>query len=82
MKYFFILLLIPLIGYTQKDDDTTLQMIYYQKTLLKKGKIEIYGYSSYDLYWWDESGIGIIYTITNKRKKYKRKTYVDNRWNK
>jgi len=51
--------------------DTTSHMIYYQKSLIKRGKIELYGYTSYDLNWVDESGIGIILTIPNKRKKKK-----------
>jgi hypothetical protein len=44
-------------------------MVYYQKSLIKKGKVELYGYTSYDLAWADESGIGIAITIPNKRKK-------------
>ena len=49
--------------------DTSSYMIYYQKSLIKKGKVELYGYTSYDLAWADESGIGIAITIPNKRKK-------------
>jgi hypothetical protein len=44
-------------------------MIYYQKALLKKRKFEFYLYTSYDLWWEDESGIGLVYTLPNKRKK-------------
>jgi hypothetical protein len=44
-------------------------MIYYQKSLIKKGKVELYGYTSYDLWWADESGIGLLYTLPNRRKK-------------
>jgi hypothetical protein len=47
-------------------------MVYYQKSLIKKGKVELYGYTSYDLWWQDESGIGITLTIPNKRKKKKK----------
>ena len=54
--------------------DTTYQMVYYQKSLIKKGKVELYGYTSYDLWWADESGIGLLYTLPSKRKrKTKRK---------
>ena len=49
--------------------DTSSYMIYYQKSLIKKGKVELYGYTSYDLAWADESGLGIAITIPNKRKK-------------
>jgi hypothetical protein len=48
-------------------------MVYYQKSLIKKGKVELYGYTSYDLWWADESGMGITLTIPNKRKKKKHK---------
>jgi hypothetical protein len=44
-------------------------MIYYQKSLIKKGKVELYGFTSYDLWWADESGVGISYTLPIKRKK-------------
>ena len=53
--------------------DTTSHMVYYQKSLIKKGKVELYGYTSYDLVWANESGIGITITIPNKRKEKKRK---------
>jgi len=32
--------------------DTTSHMVYYQKSLIKRGKIELYGYTSYDLALW------------------------------
>jgi hypothetical protein len=67
MKWLLILLL-PVSVYGQVTD-TTSHMIYYQKGLIKKGKIELYGYTSYDLVWASESGIGITLTIPNKRKK-------------
>ena len=51
--------------------DTTSHMVYYQKSLIKWGKVELYGYTSYDLAWADESGMGITITIPNKRKKKK-----------
>ena len=66
------MILMPVMVYGQSYD-TTYQMIYYQKSLIKKGKFELYGYTSYDLYWADESGVGISITIPNRRKEKKRK---------
>jgi hypothetical protein len=71
MKWLLILLL-PF-SISAQTNDTTYQMVYYQKSLIKKGKIELYGYTSYDLWWADESGMGITITIPNKRKKKKHK---------
>jgi hypothetical protein len=51
-------------------------MVYYQKSLIKRGKVELYGYTSYDLAWADESGMGITITIPNKRKKKKHGTKI------
>ncbi len=68
MKWIFIFLLVPTLLLGQVSD-TTYQMVYYQKILIKKGKVELYGYTSYDLWWADESGIGLLYTLPNKRKK-------------
>jgi hypothetical protein len=67
MKWIFIFLFPVLVS--AQIYDTTYQMIYYQKSLIKKGKIELYGYTSYDLWWADESGIGLLYTLPNRRKK-------------
>jgi hypothetical protein len=67
MKWIFIFLFPVLVS--AQIYDTTYQMIYYQKSLIKKGKVELYGYTSYDLWWADESGIGLLYTLPNKRKK-------------
>ena len=72
MKWLLILLLLPF-SISAQVYDTTYQMVYYQKSLIKKGKVELYGYTSYDLWWQDESGIGITLTIPNKRKKKKHK---------
>ena len=72
MKWIFIFLLVPTLLLGQVSD-TTYQMVYYQKSLIKKGKVELYGYTSYDLWWADESGMGINITIPNKRKKKKHK---------
>lgn len=60
----------PVMVYGQVTD-TTSHMAYYQKSLIKRGKVELYGYTSYDLVWADESGLGISVTIPNKRKKKK-----------
>ena len=67
MKWIFIVLFPVLVS--AQIYDTTYQMIYYQKSLIKKGKVELYGYTSYDLWWADESGIGLLYTLPNRRKK-------------
>ena len=67
MKWIFIFLFPVLVS--AQIYDTTYQMIYYQKSLIKKSKVELYGYTSYDLWWADESGIGLLYTLPNKRKK-------------
>jgi hypothetical protein len=53
-----------------KAQEDSSQMIYYQKPLITKGIFQLYGYSSYDLYWENESGFGILITINNKRKRY------------
>jgi len=71
MKWLLVLLF-P-VSVSAQVTDTTSQMVYYQKSLIKKGKIELYGYTSYDLWWADESGMGINITIPNKRKKKKHK---------
>jgi hypothetical protein len=71
MKWLVILLL-PF-SISAQTNDTTCQMVYYQKSLIKKGKVELYGYTSYDLWWADESGMGITIIIPNKRKKKKHK---------
>ena len=68
MKKVILILLLPF-SISAQTYDTTCQMIYYQKSLIKKGKVELYGYTSYDLWWADESGIGLLYTLPNKRKK-------------
>jgi hypothetical protein len=70
MKWLLVLLF-P-VSVSAQVTDTTSQMVYYQKSLIKKGKIELYGYVSYDLNWASESGIGITLTIPSKRKKKKK----------
>ena len=64
------MILIP-VGVCGQVTVTTSHMVYYQKSLIKRGKIELYGYTSYDLAWADENGMGITITILNKRKKKK-----------
>lgn len=66
------MILMP-VGVYGQVTDTTSHMVYYQKSLIKRGKIQLYGYTSYDLAWRDESGMGISLTILNKRKKKKHK---------
>jgi len=70
MKWLLVLLL-PL-SVSSQIYDTTYQMVYYQKSLIKKGKVELYGYTSYDLWWQDESGITMTIALPNKRKKKKK----------
>jgi len=72
MKWLLIMILMPVMVCGQVTD-TTSHMVYFQKSLIKKGKVELYGYTSYDLAWADESGMGITITILNKRKKKKHK---------
>jgi hypothetical protein len=71
-----VMIFIPIKSFSQQTNDTAEQSIYYQKTLIKKGKIEMYGYSSFNLNWYDESGIGIVYYIRHRnKKKHKVKGY-------
>jgi hypothetical protein len=66
-----ILLLLPIILLAQTSD-TSFQMIYLYKDVIKsKKKHSMWIYTSYDLWWQDESGIGLTFTIPNKRKKKK-----------
>jgi hypothetical protein len=51
------------------SEDTLTQSIYYQHTIINTKRISVYGYSSYDLNWGDESGIGIVYSIRYRNKK-------------
>lgn len=45
------------------------QMIYFDKAIIDKKNYKIYLYSSYDLWWGDDSGIGINFNIKSKKKK-------------
>ena len=67
-----LILLLPF-SISAQTNDTLSQTVYYQKSLIKRGKVELYGYTSYDLVWANESGMGITITIPNKRKKKKHK---------
>jgi hypothetical protein len=75
MKWLLIMILMPVMVCGQVTD-TTSHMVYFQKSLIKRGKVELYGYTSYDLNWADESGMGITITILNKRKKKKHGTKI------
>jgi len=66
-----ILLLLPITLLAQMND-TSFQMIYLYKDIIKsEKKHSLWIYTSYDLWWQDESGIGLTYVIPNKRKKKK-----------
>lgn len=66
-----ILLLLP-IALLAQTSDTSYQMIYLYKDIIKtKKKHSIWLFTSYDLWWGDDSGIGLTYIIPNKRKKKK-----------
>ena len=60
----------------KQNEDTLTQSIYYQHTIINIKRINVYGYSSYDLNCGDESGIGIVYSIRYRnKKKLKQKRY-------
>jgi uncharacterized protein YxeA len=67
--------------YRSNSEDTITQSIYYQRTLINTKRWNVYGYSSYDLNSYDESGIGICYTIPYKRSKRNKlyKEYANNK---
>ena len=70
MKW-LILLFLP-IALLAQTSDTSYQMIYLYKDIIKtKKKHSLWIFTSYDLWWKDESGVGLTYTIPNKRKKKK-----------
>ena len=47
------------------------QMIYVDKAIIDKKHHRVYLYSSYDLAWGEENGIGINLYIKPKKKKHK-----------
>ncbi len=57
------------IAVSGQNNDTISNSVTYQKTLIKRGKFQLYGYTSFDLVSADESGLGITLTIPYKRKK-------------
>jgi hypothetical protein len=44
-------------------NDTTLQSIYYQHNILTTKKVNVYLYSTYDLYYLDESGLSLVFML-------------------
>lgn len=62
---------------SNQNEDTLTQSIYYQHTLINTKRWNVYLWSSYDLYWLNETGMSIALTIPYKRSKrnkpYKRK---------
>jgi hypothetical protein len=61
------------------NEDTITQSIYYQRTIINTKRWSVYGYSQYDLNSYDESGIGIVYSIRYRnKKKHKIKRYANN----
>ena len=66
-----ILLFLPITLLAQTAD-TSYQMIYFYKDVIKtKKKHSLWIYTSYDLWWQDESGLGVTFILSNKRKKKK-----------
>ena len=51
------------------ETDEKYQMIYVDKYIIDKKHHKVYIFSSYDLYWGDESGIGWQIIILSKKKK-------------
>lgn len=59
------------------NEDTLTQSIYYQRTIINTKRTMVYVYSQYDLYWKDEHGLSIVFTLPThmsiKDKKRKKK---------
>lgn len=53
----------------EKETSESYQMIYVDKAIIDKKHHRIYFYSSYDLVWGEENGIGINLYIKPKKKK-------------
>ena len=51
------------------NEDTLTQSIYYQYTIINTKRINVYGYSMYDLNWGDENGVSIVIKIPYKKGK-------------
>ena len=56
----------------EKENNEQYQMIYIDRAIIDKKHHRVYLYSSYDLYWGDENGIGINLNIKRKQKTYKK----------
>ena len=54
------------------NEDTLTQSIYYQHYLINTKRLNVYVWSSYDLYWLNETGMSIALTIPYKRGKRKK----------
>ena len=57
---------------SNQNEDTLTQSIYYQHYLINTKKWNVYLWTSYDLYWLNETGISIALTIPYKRHKKQR----------
>ena len=57
---------------SNQNEDTLTQSIYYQYTLINTKRWNVYLWSSYDLYWLNETGMSIALTIPHKRNKKQR----------
>ncbi len=62
---------------SNQNEDTLTQSIYYQHYLINTKRLNVYVWSSYDLFWLNETGMSIALTIPYKRtkrnKRYKTK---------
>ena len=54
---------------SNQNEDTLTQSIYYQHNLINTKKWNVYVWSSYDLYWLNETGMSIAVTIPYKKQK-------------
>lgn len=53
------------------DDNEKYQMVYYERYIIDKKRHKIYLYTSYDLAWGDESGLGWQIIILNRKRQKK-----------
>ena len=54
---------------SNQNEDTLTQSIYYQHYLINTKKWNVYVWSSYDLFWLNETGMSIGLTIPYKKQK-------------
>ncbi len=54
---------------SNQNEDTLTQSIYYQHTLINTKRLNVYVWSSYDLFWLNETGMSIGLTIPYKKQK-------------